>query len=72
MTDNRILMNLKTVFCEKELEWHDHFLWIPKKVFTYLKQPDSDYVSAIKVQWLWLETVKRKNTEGFLKSTLYK
>lgn len=53
-------MNLKTVYDKKEDEWHDHFLLIPRKVSSYPKEPEDYYIEVVKVQFLWLETVKRK------------
>lgn len=53
-------MNLLTVFDKDELEWHGHFLIVPRKVYVYARKPEDEYGHCDKVQWLWLETVNRR------------
>lgn len=62
-------MKLKTLRTSREYEWHNHFLWKPKKVRIC---KDKEFVQSYWMSWpiefeycwLWLETVERKNVSG--------
>ena len=58
-------MKLKTLRTSKDYEWHKHFLWIPKKVRSCKDKNNlSGYTTEpieFRYEWLWLETVERKN-----------
>lgn len=72
-------MKLKKIHSsEKEKylsNWHDHFLWIPRKVeMTHdIKDADGFHTSYIESEysWLWLETVKRKKQNASLELFIY-
>jgi hypothetical protein len=58
-------MKIKTIRTSKEYEWHKQFLWIPKKVRSCKDKNNlATYtIESIefRYEWLWLETVERKN-----------
>lgn len=60
-------MKLKTINSSKLYEWHNHFLWLPKKVrITPSKDIVDKYIlwehwQLFEYSLLWLETVERKH-----------
>lgn len=59
-------MKLKTIDSSKLYEWHNHFLWIPKKVRVCENRDNATlkwimWWTEFRYELLWLETVQRKN-----------